>query len=59
MHFNCNKPVGIVNNPLTNSPFKLCFEEGGFPTPPSEDFIISEEGIFIITETTLQRMITE
>lgn len=54
-----NEPMGVINNPLTNSLFVTQFEQGGFPNPPISSFIISESGDYLITEITTDNMITE
>jgi hypothetical protein len=50
--------MGVVNNPLTRSVYSAYEEEGGFPVPPSDAFIITQTGDFVITEDG-NRMITE
>jgi hypothetical protein len=50
---------GTVHNPLTDSPFMQQFDIG-FPTPPpSGDFMITEDGQFMLTETGGNLMILE
>ncbi len=57
-----NNPLGINLTdcmPLTNSPFNCSDAQGlSFP-PPGSDHMITETGIQMITETTLDDMITE
>jgi len=62
--------MGVLNNPLginltdcmpiTNSPFNCSDAGDGFiPPPPGSERMITETGIYMITETTLYDMITE
>lgn len=55
-------PLGISLTdcmPIINSPFTNSDDQGqSFPPPPSE-FMITETGIFMITEVALDLMITE
>ena len=55
-------PLGInlTNHmPILNSPFNNSDSQGeGFP-PPGSERMITETGIFMITETALDHMITE
>jgi hypothetical protein len=61
--------MGILHNklgisltrhqPLTDSPFVNSFDEGEPFIPPGSEFMITETGIFMITESTLDLMITE
>ena len=47
------------HDPLVDSPFTTSYDQGeGFP-PPGSDVMITETGIFMITESTLSFMITE
>ena len=51
---------GVAANPLTDSPYTIQSDFGTAPPPPpGEEFMITETGIFMIDETTLDRMITE
>ena len=54
-----NEPMGVVNNPLTNSLFVANFAQGGIPIPPLSGFIISENGNYLISEITDIQLITE
>ncbi len=45
-----NEPMGIVNNPLANSPFSAGFDQGGIPIPPTSEFRITDAGEFRITD---------
>lgn len=55
-------PLGInltSHDPVIDSPFVIGFSEGqSFPPPPSQR-MITETGDHMITETTLDHMITE
>ena len=61
--------MGILNNalginvtnrePLIDSPFSISFDQGESYPPPGSEHMITETGIFMITETLLERMITE
>ncbi len=52
--------LGLVQNPLTDSLYVLEFNDGsGNIPPPGDEFMITETGIFMITESTLDFMITE
>jgi len=61
--------MGILNNalginltneePLTFSPYSSSMEEGGGVPPPPLERMITEGGIPMITESTLEFMITE
>ncbi len=57
-----NNALGInltVHDPLIDSPFTgYEFQGQSFP-PPGSEFMITETGIYMITETALERMITE
>ena len=47
------------HNPLIDSPFSNSADNGeSFPPPPS-DYMITENGLFMLTETGLDLMITE
>lgn len=46
-------------NPLVDSPFNNSFDHGESFPPPGSDVMITETGIFMITESTLSFMITE
>lgn len=46
-------------NPLVDSPFNNSFDQGENFPPPGSDVMITETGIFMITESTLSFMITE
>ena len=50
---------GVVDNPLVDSPYVAQFDIGFNIPPPGTDFMITETGIFMITESTLDFMITE
>ena len=61
--------MGILNNalginltnhqPLIDGPFSESFDHGGSFPPPGSSHMITETGIQMITETTLDDMITE
>ncbi len=61
--------MGTLNNslgfnltdqaPLTHSPFSGSSDEGGGFPPPGSERMITETGILMITEVTLDHMITE
>lgn len=61
--------MGTLNNrlgfnttnqdPLTHSPFSSSFDEGGGLPPPGTERMITEAGIYMITEVTVDYMITE
>ena len=57
-----NNALGInltVHEPLLDSPFTgYEFHGQSFP-PPGSGYMITETGIYMITETALERMITE
>ncbi len=48
-----------IHDPLIQSPFSNEFDEGESFPPPGSDRMITETGIYMITETTLSYMITE
>lgn len=50
---------GVVDNPLTDSPYVAQFDIGYNIAPPGTDFMITETGIFMITESASDFMITE
>lgn len=55
-------PLGINltnHNPIKDSPFNDAVGEGEDHPPPGTFSMITEDGIFMITETTLDNMITE
>jgi len=55
-------PLGINltnHNPLKDSPFNSSFDEGETFPPPGSERMITETGIYMITESTLDYMITE
>ena len=55
-------PLGINltnHHPIKDSPFNDSFGEGELFPPPGSERMITETGIFMITETTLDHMITE
>ena len=58
-----SNPLGINLTdcmPIINSPFNCSDASGGFnPPPPGSERMITETGIYMITETTLDDMITE
>lgn len=47
------------HNPLIDSPFNNSADNGEPFIPPTDFFMITEAGIYMIDETTLDRMITE
>jgi hypothetical protein len=52
--------IAITNhNPIKDSPFYDSFGEGEPNPPPGSERMITESGIFMITEVTLDHMITE
>ena len=52
--------INVTNHdPLKYSPFSNSVDEGEPFIPPTSDFMITETGIFMITESTLDFMITE
>lgn len=61
--------MGVLNNilgfnltneePLTHSPFSSSYDEGSGTPPPEEFRMITETGVYMITQTSLQYMITE
>ncbi len=55
-----NEPMGVVNNPLINTPFVFNTNEGGSPLPPTSSFIVTDPlgDDYIITEDGM-KMITE
>ena len=52
-------PANPADGVLTYTSFSEDEEVLGFPSPPTSSFIITEDGNFIITEVTLELMITE
>lgn len=57
-----NNPLGInltTHMPLVHSVFNDSDDEGTVPVPPGSYRMITETGIFMITETSLDHMITE
>jgi len=55
-------PLGINltnHDPIKDSPFNDVFGEGEAHPPPGTSRMITETGIFMITEVTLDHMITE
>lgn len=57
-----NNALGInltVHDPLLDSPFTAYEAQGQAFPPPGSFFMITEAGIYMIDETTLDRMITE
>jgi hypothetical protein len=57
---NVNEPMGIINNPMINSPFIQTYVQGGSPIPPTSSFIVTDPSgsDYIITEDG-NRLITE
>ncbi len=52
--------INLTNHdPLVDSPFNNSEAQGQSFPPPGSEFMITETGIYMITETTLSRMITE
>ena len=52
--------INVTNHdPLKYSPFSNSADEGEPFIPPTSDFMITETGVFMITESTLDFMITE
>lgn len=47
------------HDPVVQSPFTNHFDEGESFPPPTSEFMITETGILMITESTLDFMITE
>ena len=47
------------NQPLIDSPFNSSYAQGESFPPPGSERMITETGIFMITETSLDLMITE
>ena len=47
------------NQPLIDSPFNSSYDQGESFPPPGSERMITETGIFMITETSLDLMITE
>lgn len=57
-----NNPLGInltKHDPLIDSPFTAYESDGQSFPPPGSELMITETGIYMITETTLSHMITE
>lgn len=57
-----NQPLGLNltdHNPLIDSVFSSSFDNGESFPPPGSNYMITENGIFMITENTLDFMITE
>ena len=55
-------PLGISLTdymPIINSPFNNSEAQGQAFPPPGSDFMITEDGKFMLTETGLNLMITE
>lgn len=55
-------PLGINltnHNPIMDSPFNDSLGDGQSHPPPGSDKMITETGIFMITEVSLDDMITE
>ena len=51
---------GVNNNPILDSPYVHQYDLGfNIPVPPTSEFMITETGIYMIDETTLDRMLTE
>lgn len=57
--YNDQPAYGVVFNPITDSPYVAQFDVGINNIPPASEFMITEDGIFMITESTLDFMITE
>lgn len=57
-----NQPLGLNltdHNPLVDSVFSSSYDNGESFPPPGSHYMITETGDFMITEITLDRMITE
>jgi hypothetical protein len=57
-----NQSLGINltdHNPLVDSVFSSSFDNGESFVPPSSNYMITETGLFMITESSLNFMITE
>jgi len=57
-----NNPLGInltTHMPVTNSPYNDSDDEGESFPPPGSQRMITETGIYMITQTALNDMITE
>jgi hypothetical protein len=57
-----NQPLGINltdHDPLIDSVFSSSFDNGESFPPPGSEFMITETGIFMITEIASNFMITE
>lgn len=57
-----NRQLGINltdKDPLINSPFSSSASEAYINPPPTTDYMISETGAFMQTETSLNLMVTE
>ena len=52
---NLTDTVPVINSPFNNSEYGHL----GYVPPPGSEFMITETGSFMITETTLDFMITE
>lgn len=55
-------PLGMNltnHNPLIDSPFSSSYDQGESFPPPGSNRMITEDGKYMITETTLNFMITE
>ena len=55
-------PLGINltnHEPLIDSPFTGYEAQGQSFPPPGSEYMITEAGIYMITETALERMLTE
>ena len=57
--YNDKVSYGVVNNPLTDSPYVLDFDVGFNIPPPETYFMITEDGKFMLTEDGVNLMITE
>lgn len=52
--------INLTNfDPLIDSPFNNGRDKGESFPPPGSDYMITETGIFMITESSLDLMITE
>ena len=57
-----NEPMGINltnHQPLTDSVFSSSYDQGESFPPPGSDYMITETGLFMLTEVSLELMITE
>jgi len=59
MPFNNGFDFGLKENPLIKSVFVRGYESGQLLPPPSEKFIITEDGQLMLTEDGNNNLITE